>query len=63
MIKEKEVTTMMNINNETFWKIADLLIEVDSNGMCKYSIDKIAEMTNVSIDVVEYIDLVENVPL
>ena len=54
---------MMNINNETFWKIADMLIEVDNNGMCKYSIDKIAEMTNVSIDVVEYIDLLENVPL
>ena len=54
---------MMNINSKTFWKIADLLIEVDSNGMAKYSIDEIAKMANVSIDVVEYIDLVENVAL
>ena len=54
---------MMNINSKTFWKIADLLIEVDNNGMLKYSIDEIAEMTNTSVDVVEYIDLVENVAL
>lgn len=54
---------MMNINTETFWKIADLLIEVDNNGECKYSIEEIADMTNTSVDVVEYIDLVENVAL
>ena len=54
---------MMNIDYETFWKIADLLIEVDNNGMAKYSIDKIAEMTNVSVDIVDYFDLVEHVGL
>lgn len=50
---------MMNIDSKTFWKIADLLIEVDNNGMAKYSIDEIAKMANVSADVVLYIDLVE----
>lgn len=42
---------MININSETFWKIADLLVDVDSDGMNKYSIDEIAEMTNVPIDI------------
>lgn len=54
---------MMNINSETFWKIADLLVEVDNDGMIKYSIDEIAKIANVPVDIVEYIDLVENVAL
>ena len=54
---------MMNINSKTFWKIADLLIETDSDGMVKYSVEEIADMTNTSIDVIEYIDLVANVTL
>lgn len=53
----------MSINSKTFWKIADLLIEKDNNGERKYSLDEIADMTNTSVDVVEYIDLIENVCL
>ena len=54
---------MMNINYETFAKIADLLAEVDNDGEYKYSVEEVADMTNVSVDVVKYVDLVENVVL
>lgn len=53
----------MNINSKTFWEIADLLTEKDNNDEYKYSVDEVAMMTNTSIDVVTYIDLVANVCL
>jgi hypothetical protein len=54
---------MMNINSKTFVEIADLLMEVDNNGECKYSVEEVADMTNVSVDTVLYVDLVANVAL
>lgn len=53
----------MNINSKTFWEIADLLTAKGNNDEYKYSVDEIAMMTNTSVDVVEYIDLVANVCL
>lgn len=53
----------MNVDYNTFWKIADLLTEKDNNDEYKYSVDEVAVMTNTSVDVVECIDLVANVCL
>ena len=49
---------MMNINSKAFMEIADLLMETDNNGEHKYSVEEVADMTNVSVDTVLYVDLV-----
>ena len=54
---------MMNVDYNTFWKIADLLTARDNNGEYKYSIDEVVAITNASVDVVELIDLVANICL
>ena len=48
----------MMINFDTYEMIADLLAEGGDEPT--YSVEEIAEMVNVAIDVVEYVDRAEN---
>ena len=45
---------MMNINYDTYEMIADLLMDET------LSVEEIAEMANVSVDAVRYVDRAEN---
>ena len=54
--KTKERLKMM-INFDTYEQIADLLAEGGDNPT--YSVEEIADMVGVEIDVVEYVDLAE----
>lgn len=45
---------MMNINFDTYTKIADLLDNLD------YTVEDIAKMVGVTTDVVKYVDRAEN---
>ena len=55
--KTKERLKMM-INFDTYEQIADLLAEGGDDPT--YSVEEIAEMAGVAIDVVEYVDRAEN---
>ena len=48
----------MMINFDTYEMIADLLTEGDDEPT--YSVEEIAEMVGVDVDVVEYVDRAEN---
>ena len=54
---KKEIIKMM-INFDTYEMIAELLMMGDDEPI--YSVEEIAEMVGVAIDVVEYVDRAEN---
>ena len=54
---KKEIIKMM-INFDTYEMIADLLAEGGDEPT--YSVEEIAEMVDVTVDVVEYVDRAEN---
>ena len=54
---KKEIIKMM-INFDTYEMIAELLMMGDDEPI--YSVEEIAEMAGVAIDVVEYVDRAEN---
>jgi hypothetical protein len=54
---KKEITKMM-INFDTYEMIADLLMM--GNDEPTYSVEEIAEMVGVDVEVVEYVDHAEN---
>lgn len=50
----------MYIDFDTYTRICDLLIMVDSDGFPTYSITEIADLVGVSADCVRYVDSAES---
>lgn len=50
---------MMNIEFETYQTICELLAE-EHDGEIAYSVEEIAKMVGVSVEIVRYVDRAEN---
>jgi predicted transcriptional regulator len=57
--KKKEVLKMMNIDFNTYELIADLLA-MGTDDEPTYSVEEIAQMCGVSVEMVQYVDRAEN---